>query len=81
MEGAELSLRAVVTTADGSADLRRSVVGDVADADELGRRLARLLLEDGAADLMNEPPASPDPASGAPDQPSTADPIAMERAQ
>ncbi len=81
MEGPELSLRAVVTTADGSADLRRSVVGEVTDADDLGRRLARLLLEDGAADLMTAPPPSPDPASGAPDQPSTADPIALERAQ
>ncbi len=54
MDGPELSLRAVVATTDGSADLRRSAVGDVADAAGLGRRLARLLLEDGAADLMSD---------------------------
>ena len=66
---AELSLRAVVTTPDGSADLRRSLVGDVAHPADLGRRLARLLLEDGAADLMSDTPP-----------PTTADHIATERA-
>ncbi len=48
----ELSLRAVVAAPDGSSDLRRSLTGDPAEAADLGRRLARLLLEDGAADLM-----------------------------
>jgi len=71
VDGPELSLRAVVTTPDGTADLRRSLVGDVADAEGLGRRLARLMLEDGAADLMSE--TSPPPMS-------TADHIATERA-
>ena len=52
MEGPELSLRAVVTTPDGHADLRRSLVGDPDHPDLLGRRLARILLDDGAADLM-----------------------------
>jgi hydroxymethylbilane synthase len=69
-DGPELSLRAVVTTPDGAADLRRSAVGDVADPSGLGRRLALLLLEDGAADLMSETT----------DPPSTADHIATERA-
>jgi len=69
VEGPELSLRAVVSTLDGSADLRRSLVGDVADPVSLGRRLARLLLEDGAADLMPDTPPLP-----------TADHIATERA-
>ncbi|GAA1891971.1 hydroxymethylbilane synthase [Lapillicoccus jejuensis] len=56
-DGAELSLRAVVAAPDGSADLRRSLVGPLreaaplADAGDLGRRLAAVLLEDGAADL------------------------------
>ncbi|PRY59326.1 hydroxymethylbilane synthase [Knoellia remsis] len=50
-DGDELSLRAVVAATDGSADLRRSLTGDPADAEALGRSLARLLLEDGAADL------------------------------
>jgi len=53
-DGQELSLRAVVTVPDGSADLRRSLVGAVDDPAALGRRLARLLLEDGAADLLSD---------------------------
>ncbi len=52
--GPELSLRAAVAAPDGSADLRRSLVGEVADPAALGHRLARLLLEDGAADLISE---------------------------
>ncbi len=52
VDAAELSLRAVVAAPDGSTDLRRSLTGDPAEAAALGRRLARLLLEDGAADLM-----------------------------
>ena len=69
--GLELSLRAVVSAPDGSADLRRSLAGDVSHPAALGRRLADLLLEDGAADLMS---ATPDPL------PTTADHIATERA-
>ncbi|GAA4412585.1 hydroxymethylbilane synthase [Fodinibacter luteus] len=80
LESPELSLRAVVTTPDGTADLRRSLVGDPGDPGALGRRLARLLLDDGAADLMTgaEPPAaSPtDPTTPLP----TTDPIATEHA-
>ncbi len=68
-EGPELSLRAVVTTPDGRADLRRSLVGDVAEPADLGGRLARLLLEDGAADLMSDTFSLP-----------TADHLATERA-
>ncbi|MGG5259154.1 hydroxymethylbilane synthase [Phycicoccus avicenniae] len=52
VDSTELSLRAVVAAPDGSHDLRRSLTGDPAEAADLGRRLARLLLEDGAADLM-----------------------------
>ena len=57
-DGPELSLRAVVAAPDGSDDLRRSLTGDPDAAEALGRRLARLLLEDGAAALM---PTDPDP--------------------
>ena len=71
VDGPELSLRAVVSAPDGSADLRRSLVGEVSDPAALGRRLADLLLEDGAADLMS---ATPDPL------PTTADHIATARA-
>ena len=67
-DGPELSLRAVVAAADGSVDLRRSLVGDVADPSVLGHRLARLLLADGAAGIV-----------ASPDRPLT-DHIATERA-
>jgi hydroxymethylbilane synthase len=67
-DGPELSLRAVVAAPDGSVDLRRSLVGDVADPSALGHRLARLLLADGAAGIV-----------ASPDRPLT-DHIATERA-
>jgi hydroxymethylbilane synthase len=50
-DGDELSLRAVVASTDGSGELRRSATGLPADAERVGRALARLLIEDGAADL------------------------------
>ncbi|MFL6101456.1 MAG: hydroxymethylbilane synthase [Actinomycetales bacterium] len=53
-DGAELSLRAVVAAPDGSDTLRRSMSGPVEDPDGLGRRLAAVLLEDGAAELAPE---------------------------
>ena len=71
MDGPELSLRAVVAAPDGTADLRRSLVGDVSQPGALGRSLAELLLDDGAADLMSE---TTDPL------PTTATHIATERA-
>jgi hydroxymethylbilane synthase len=61
-DGLELSLRAVVAAVDGSFDLRRSVVGPVGDAAELGSRLATVLLEDGADSLtMPEPLTAAEP--------------------
>ncbi|WP_295699999.1 hydroxymethylbilane synthase [Lapillicoccus sp.] len=51
VDGVELSLRAFVGSEDGSAELRRSLVGSVDEPADLGRRLALILLEDGAADL------------------------------
>jgi hydroxymethylbilane synthase len=50
-DGAELSLRAFVGSLDGSLDLRRSLVAPLHDPVEAGRRLAAVLLEDGAADI------------------------------
>ncbi|MFW5468476.1 hydroxymethylbilane synthase [Knoellia sp. CPCC 206435] len=50
-DGDELSLRAVVASTDGTGELRRSATGLPADAERVGRALARLLIEDGAADL------------------------------
>ena len=60
----ELSLRAFVGSEDGSAELRRSIVGAPRDPTALGRALADLLLEDGAADLVPRP--APAAASHAP---------------
>ncbi len=51
----EISLRAVVAAPDGSAVLRQSLVGPAAHPAQLGRRLAALLLEDGAAALVDLP--------------------------
>ncbi|MGL5930274.1 MAG: hydroxymethylbilane synthase [Dermatophilaceae bacterium] len=51
-DGAELSLRSVVVATDGSWELRRSLTAAPADPAGLGRRLAAVLLADGAADLV-----------------------------
>jgi hydroxymethylbilane synthase len=51
-DGPELSLRAAVIAPDGSASLRRSLVGPVDRAQEVGAQLAAVLLEDGARDLV-----------------------------
>ncbi len=53
-DGPELWLRAVVLAVDGSAFVRLSATGPPGDAEGLGRRLARDLLADGAADLVKE---------------------------
>jgi hydroxymethylbilane synthase len=47
----ELSLRAFAGSEDGRIDLRRSLTGRYDEPEALGRRLAQILLEDGAADL------------------------------
>lgn len=51
-DGLELSLRATVTAHDGSDAIRLSAVGPLTDAAGLGQRLARLMLENGATELM-----------------------------
>ena len=53
-DGHDLSLRAVVGALDGSLELRRSLVAPVDDPVSAGRRLAALLLEDGAAELAQD---------------------------
>ena len=50
----ELYLRAAACAPDGSDVLRRSLTGPLTEPEELGRRLADILLEDGAAELMGE---------------------------
>ncbi|MGW4249309.1 hydroxymethylbilane synthase [Nocardia sp. NPDC004722] len=49
----ELSLRGCAAAIDGSDVIRASVVGSVADAEKLGRALARELLELGARELLS----------------------------
>ncbi|QLY32268.1 hydroxymethylbilane synthase [Nocardia huaxiensis] len=49
----ELSLRGCAAAIDGSDVIRASAVGSLADAAELGRSLARELLELGARDLLS----------------------------
>jgi hydroxymethylbilane synthase len=69
-DGPELSLRAFAGSDDGSVDLRRSLAGPVEDPAGLGARLAAILLEDGAAELMpvpgSRPPAADDSAEPRP---------------
>ncbi len=64
-DGPVLSLRAVVAAADGSDVLRRSLVAPRDDALGAGRRLAHLLFEDGAAQLLGRPASAGPSASGA----------------
>ncbi len=54
-DGPEIWLRGVVAADDGSAVVRLSAAGPAGEAEELGRRLARDMLADGAADLVREP--------------------------
>jgi hydroxymethylbilane synthase len=94
-DGLELSMRAFVGTTDGTFDLRRSLVGPLpasdrdgalASADALGRRLAAVLLEDGAGTLSSpgtrdalDGPEERPPADGIPPDPALAtgdDPLA-----
>ncbi|WP_052173031.1 hydroxymethylbilane synthase [Nocardia sp. BMG111209] len=58
----ELSLRGCAAAIDGSDVLRASVVGPLADAEQLGRSLARELLELGARDLLTQSDAATTPA-------------------
>ena len=66
----EISLRAVVAAPDGSVVLRQSMVGPADDPTGLGQRLAELLLQDGAADLMSDPFTAAVPAHPSTSQPS-----------
>ncbi|WP_347351166.1 hydroxymethylbilane synthase [Intrasporangium sp.] len=62
-DGLELSLRAFAGRPDGSLELRRSLVGPYDEPQLLGARLARILLEDGAADLAHPPTPTPQDTS------------------
>jgi hydroxymethylbilane synthase len=51
-EAPELFLRGSVTAFDGSQAVRLSATGPVNTAEEVGRRLAAMLIDDGASELM-----------------------------
>jgi hydroxymethylbilane synthase len=53
-DGEELWIRAVALTPDGGVAVRRSATGGPGEAEELGRRLADEMLDDGAATLLEE---------------------------
>ncbi|SMC87125.1 hydroxymethylbilane synthase [Janibacter indicus] len=63
VDGPVLSLRAVVAATDGSSDLRRSATGPLEQAEELGRRLARTLVDDGAPAIADLTATHPPTAS------------------
>ncbi|EWT05411.1 porphobilinogen deaminase [Intrasporangium chromatireducens Q5-1] len=58
-DGLELSLRGFAGSEDGSIELRRSLVGPYQEPEQLGARLAQILLEDGASDLEHTSPPAP----------------------
>lgn len=60
-DGEELWLRAIALSTDGSLSIRMSASGSVADAAELGGRLAKEMLADGAADLESASRTSESP--------------------
>ncbi|MDF8264649.1 hydroxymethylbilane synthase [Luteipulveratus flavus] len=70
-----ISLRGFVGTTDGSLELRRSHVGPYDRPEAVGRELARVMLQDGAADAIRKPDG---PRTAAP-QLRTETPIATER--
>jgi len=52
LDGGQLNMTAVVCTPDGDRLLRRNASGPAEDAEELGRELARTLLDAGADDIL-----------------------------
>ncbi|HET7475516.1 MAG TPA: hydroxymethylbilane synthase [Dermatophilaceae bacterium] len=60
-DGLELSLRGFAGTVDGTLALRRSVLGPVDQAEQLGRALAVMLLADGAGGIQPQLPSGSPP--------------------
>ncbi|MDQ1538637.1 MAG: hydroxymethylbilane synthase [Actinomycetota bacterium] len=53
-DGTELFLRAYVGSADAIDELRRSMVGPLKEPERLGRALAAVLLDEGAAEIVSD---------------------------
>jgi hydroxymethylbilane synthase len=64
-DGDELWLRAVALSTDGGLSVRMSATGSPADAADIGARLAKEMLADGAADLESSPESGPESGPGA----------------
>lgn len=62
-DGDELWVRAVALSHDGGLSVRMSASGSPADAAGVGTRLAEEMLAEGAADLMDAPPAPARPSA------------------
>jgi hydroxymethylbilane synthase len=58
-DGEELWVRAAALSPDGSLAVRMSATGDPADAAGVGNRLAEQMLDEGAGQLAETPPAQP----------------------
>jgi hydroxymethylbilane synthase len=58
-DGEEIWVRAVALSPDGSLSVRKSASGDPADAVDVGTRLAREMLADGAGQLDHGEHAQP----------------------
>lgn len=59
VDGAVISMRAVVASLDGEHDLRRSLTGPADEAERIGRELAEIFLADGAGDIADVGPTTP----------------------
>ena len=67
-DGDELWVRAVALSLDGALAIRMSATGTPEDAADLGARLARDMLAEGAADLTDTSVQTSDPTVGQHDQ-------------
>ena len=56
-DGLEVWVRAVALSPDGAVEIRRSASGPLAEAAEVGRRLATGMLDEGAGRLIDETPS------------------------
>ncbi|MEN6467518.1 MAG: hydroxymethylbilane synthase, partial [Smithella sp.] len=53
LEGKELSLEGLVASPNGASAVRDKVRGSIEEAEELGKRLADMLIEKGGKRLLN----------------------------
>ena len=54
VDGKRMNIFAMAATLDGTRIVRSRIVGDVNEAEEMGRRAARVLLESGASEIVRD---------------------------